>query len=180
MPSQQSRKSTKKRRPMRDSARQWFAQHPLVTARLTEDERDRLNRLLMREQQGFGAWLRDRINEQELVRNPDSQGGVKKVIPEDLAQDLWELAQARADEKYRLAQKVPKRAGEMAAKSELLKDYGKWCNHTAFLSGVIKQYQEVRVKLDSGIIKERHRPKAREYADGDEETGSEVRAFFGG
>lgn len=158
----------------------WHLSHPMVRTRLDSDTRDLLHGLLRGEQQTFNAWLRDRINEQLLARNPDSQGAVKKVIAEDFALDLWEKAQDEADKYYRLAQKLPKRVAELPRKRELLALYGRWCDHAAFLSGVISQYQEVRAKLDTGQIRARHRPRVQDEDPELPENREDTERWLGG
>ena len=144
------------------SQQRYEVTHPKVVARISTEYRERLKRVLQRERQSFSAWLRDRINEQEIARNPDSQGGVKKVIAEDVASLAWELLQAKGDEYEALAQAAPKRADQMAQRRELRERAGKYWEASAFFRGVLSQYQEVRAKLADGQIKPRHRPKARD------------------
>lgn len=148
--------------------RRYDEKHPRITAHLSREENQRMRWVLQREGQTFTSWTRDRLNEQEVRRNPDSfaAGTVKRTVEEEVAYRAWKRAQVEGDHYYKLAQKVPKRFDD-TRKRDLMQLAGDAWDDASFFHGILAQYEEVRLKVKSGAIKPRARTRDREEVDAD-------------
>jgi len=132
---------------------EWFRRHPKVAARLTTEEKQRLDSLLRSRGQSLTEWVRAMIAECAAERLPESQGDVKKIIPIPAADLAQKVLECEGDRLLRAANKIT----DPVLRSERRKEAAKYQDAADWFAHVLDQARHRRHVLESGQRKPRHR-----------------------
>lgn len=148
--------------------RPFFRRHKDIHIWISTDEWQVLKQLLYRRGETITGWVRSMIAQSAAERIPESQGAVKRIIPESVALAAMEACQERGWAIVDMAGKLtdPILRREEAKKARPYLDAAQW------MADVLADAQYRRNLLEKGIRQPRHRYKDPESSSSEAPSGA--------
>ncbi len=134
----------------------YMIRHFHVNAYLPIQVKDVLNRVLSLKGVSFTTWLNSCIERDIAERLPESQGGVKKIIPPEVAIAAREVLEQQGDTLY----KIDEKTSDPKIKHERLQEAGRYYDFACFFGTVEGETFHRKHLLDSGQRQPRQRRKS--------------------
>lgn len=131
----------------------YFSSHFHIGAFVTPQTRDMLNKVLSTRGLNFTQWLHVAISRDACERLPESQGGVKRIIPPEVAEIAREKLEQEGDFLYQLAKKT----ADPVLKKELLAKAGPYYDGAAFFGVIVAEVHRRKHVIGTGQRQPRHR-----------------------
>lgn len=133
----------------------YHQQNPLVATRLPSHEIERLERVLRSQGLCLRDWIIVQVDRSAAERLPESQGDVKKIVPQELAKLSREACELQGDFYLRLANAT----SDQIERKRLRQLAAPWLDAAGWFSTVVEEGRRRHHVLDSGQRQPRHRRK---------------------
>lgn len=123
---------------------------------ITRDYAERLAKLLGQRGLNQSQWLSSKIDQDLAERLPESQGGVRRIIPLEFVRTAREILAREADVYVRLAENTASKMerARLFRRADVLQDYVSW------LSETLEEYRFRQHILETGQKSPRQRKKS--------------------